>query len=66
MKFNTSALFAALFGLAATEVAAPVVRASAGRSRSNKRLPRSRIPGNVQPAGSKLAKAAMKGRVGIW
>lgn len=66
MQFNTSALFAALFGLAATEVQAPVIRASAGRSRSNKRTPRSRTPGHAQPSGSKLAKAASLGRVGTW
>lgn len=66
MKFNTSALFGALFGLAATEVSAPVIRASAGRSRSNKLTPRSRTPGTPQPSGSKLAKAAERGRVGTW
>jgi len=64
MKFNTSALFSALFGGMVLD--APL-RPVLGNGRTqNKRLPRSRIPGNVQPAGSKLAKAAMKGRVGIW
>jgi len=64
MKFNTSALFAALFGGMAID-APPRPVLSNGRTQ-NTHLPRSRTPGKPQSAGSKLAKAAMKGRVGIW
>ncbi len=59
-----SALFSALFGgLALTALAnTPPMPLTA---RSGRRT-RSRFPGKPQPAGSKLAKAAAKGRVGIW
>ena len=66
MKFTTSALLVALSGLAAMQVQAPIVRAEANRGYGNKYASRSRRPGKPQPAGSKLAKQALKGHVGIW
>lgn len=64
MKFNTSALFGALFGGRVLD-APPRPSVHGGRTQ-NKSLPRSRYPGKPQPAGSKLAKAASLGRVGTW
>lgn len=62
MKFNTSALFAALFGgMAIDAPAAPILRQ--GRTQ-NRRLPRSRTPGPRHPAGSKLARLADEHRIG--
>ncbi len=63
MKFSTSALFSALFGGMVLEApAAPILRQ--GRTQ-NRRLPRSRTPGPRRPAGSKLARAALNGTVGL-
>ena len=63
MKFNTSALFSALFGgMVLDAPAAPIIRQ--GRTQ-NHRLPRSRTPGPQRPAGSKLARAALNGTVGL-
>ena len=64
MKLN--ALFAALFGAYAAP-ALPTFTPSFSRAgcSTNRRLPRSRIPGPVQPAGSKLARMADEHRVGI-
>lgn len=33
--------------------------------RKNRRIPRSRVPGEHQPAGSKLAARALDGRIGL-
>ena len=62
MKFNTSALFSALFGgMVLDAPAAPIFHQ--GRTQ-NRRLPRARIPGPRRPAGSKLARLAAEHRIG--
>lgn len=43
----------------------PVLQPSFGRDTRRRGNSRSRIPGPAQPAGSKLANAAAKGRIGI-
>lgn len=63
MKFSTSALFSALFGgMVLDAPPAPIIRQ--GRTQ-NVHLPRSRTPGPRRPAGSKLARAALNGTVGL-
>ena len=60
MRF--SPLFAAMLGLSQAAMAVPAIPQHSARRVAS----RDRTPGKPRPSGSKLARLASRGRIGVW